>query len=90
MIIICKNFIHTIFRCLYRNYIDNNEDFEKTLISAIDYFGRVNDNWNTNKYTLALAEYYKSIGQYKKSALNYSKFVQDQLVKKSIKSWEEL
>ncbi|MFD1926510.1 helix-turn-helix domain-containing protein [Sporosarcina siberiensis] len=75
---------------IYRNYFDESVDIEKTLISAIDYFGTVNDNWNTTKYTLALAEHYKSIGQYKKSAINYSKFVQVQLEKKSIKSWEEL
>jgi len=75
---------------IYRNYIDKKEDIEKILISAIDYFRQVNDNWNTTKYTLALAEHYNSIGQYKKSALNYSKFVQVKLEKKSIKSWEEL
>lgn len=75
---------------IYSNQIDKNEDMENTLISAIEFFGKVNDNWNITKYTLALAVHYKSIGQYKKSALNYNKFVQVQLEKKSIKSWEEL
>lgn len=75
---------------IYRKYVEESEDIENILLSAIDYFGSVNDNWNKTKYTLALAEYYKSIGQYKKSSLNYSKFVQVQLEKKSIKSWEEL
>lgn len=75
---------------IYRKYIDESEGIEKTLISAIDFFSAVNDNWNIAKYTLSLAEHYKSIGQYKKSALNYSKYVQIQLERKSIKSWEEL
>lgn len=75
---------------IYRKYIDGSEGIEKTLISAIDFFSAVNDNWNIAKYTLSLAEHYKSIGQYKKSALNYSKYVQIQLDRKSIKSWEEL
>ena len=65
-------------------------NIEHHLIHAIDYFGAVNDNWNKAKYTLALAEHYKSIGQYKNSALNYSKYAHAQLEKKSINSWEEL